>query len=85
MEETYKKLFQYHIKTASWESRGTYNLLGPWQAGLPRGRTQVGTGTETSPTSSKLLPGDRHTLVLPASVHRVPEDGGGSMLTMEAE
>lgn len=49
------------------ESREVYNLPGPWQTGLSRGRIQKGTGTVTLPTSSKLLPGDKHILTLSAS------------------
>lgn len=45
----------------------------------------MGTGTVTSPVSSKLLLGDRHTLGLPAAVHSVPEDDGSSVVTVEAE
>lgn len=45
----------------------------------------MGTHTVTSPTSSKLLPGDRQPLALLTSIARVAEGDGGSTVTMEAQ
>lgn len=66
-------------------SRGAHDTPGFWMAGFSRGRTEKGLCTVTSIISSKILLGDRHSLALPPSTYRIPEDDGGSVVTMEAQ